>query len=114
MTAMVTPEKKRQGWCKACEVLGPLDDMEPVGIEVADLGTLLAGNVMCRNEQNCLRRYARRTRGGAHLWFVVLPAEEWGAGDVILITGNPRRAHQHAAAMNAAVVRQHVDTDYRK
>jgi hypothetical protein len=111
---MGVPPSRRQTWCKACEVLGPIESMQPVSNNrPADLGTLLSDRWLCRDEATCLARYAARNKGGAHLYLVTLPAEV-GVGDILLITGNPRKAHQHAAAYGACLVRHHIDTDYRR
>jgi hypothetical protein len=114
---MGVPEVKRQGWCKACETLGSIEDMEPVKPTdngTADLGDILSDRWLCRNETACLVRYAARSKGGQHIFIVILPAEEWASGGAILYTRNPRRAHRHAAYHGACVVRRPVEADYRK
>ena len=99
--------------CRACEDIAPLASMRPVDGRPADLGTMLNGRWMCQDEKRCLARYAARSKGDT-LHAVVIPAEDWAAGDVVLITGNPRRAEERAAAHGACVVRWRVQTDYRK
>jgi hypothetical protein len=114
---MGTPTPKRQGWCKACEGLGPIEDMQPVKPSeagTADLGDILSDRWLCRDEKACLKRYSARGKGDENIFIVILPAEEWASGSAILYTRNPRRAHQHAAYHGACVVRRPVEADYGK
>ena len=103
-----------QSICRACGAIGPLAGMRPVDPGAgADLGSVLSGMLMCADKKACLNRYTARSKGDTVL-VVVLPAEEWASGTAMVWTFNPRRAHEHAAAMGACVVPLRIDADYRK
>ena len=101
------------GVCRACEELAPLGAMRTVDHRPVDLETTLRGRWLCADAEACLARVRARGNGDV-LHAVVLPSEGWGAGDVVLVTGDPRRAEEHAAAHHGATVRWRIHTDYRE
>lgn len=109
---------RTQRRCAACGSFLALDDLQPVLAPngEADLGTLLGGTWLCRDEGECLELTRLQGAGSSWLAVAVIPARKPGrtGGTVALITDDPRRAEEYAATVRGVTVRWDIHTDYRE
>lgn len=47
------------------------------------------------------------------MFLVLTPAEVWAGGQISMVTADPRRAEEHAAAMHGVTAYLFIHNDYR-
>ena len=102
---------RTHGTCRACRIVRPFAELRPV-VGQADLSTVLSSAFLCSDElaDEC----RARARGKSPKMFIAIePAETWTGGHVHLVTSDPRRAEEHAAALRGVTALWFIHSDYR-
>lgn len=106
--------KAPHGSCRACGNVRPLTEMRPVVDRAPiDLDTLLRSSLLCADAyaDECRARACGQFR---KIFLAMESAETWAGGNVHLVTDDPRRAEEHAAAVGGVTAALFVHSDYRR
>jgi hypothetical protein len=107
----MTMTPRTHGCCRACGDVRAVGELRPV-VGPADLDTILTSAFLCADEfaDEC----RTRARGRVKKMFVAIePAESWAGGHLHLVTDDPRRAEEHAAAVHGVTAQWFIHSDYR-